>query len=201
MRWRAISTIWTTCRACSTSFRALAQSTSGFLVVNAGVQFNFEKERTVSKQNIEQMMAVNHVAHSFPCASPGSQLRQSTLAGGARMVLVSSDVHKAADVAFFKSASLESASFSSLQADSNSKLANVAFAAEFSRCFKIDAVSLHPGVIASNFRQNWRRRRLLTCFWSEACFRSSTRWWQEFVTRRNDERVRGTRHCARRLVS
>ena len=60
--------------------------------------------------------------------------------------------HKAADVAFLKSASLESASFSSLLAYSNSKLANVAFATEFSRRFKIDAVSLHPSVIASNFR-------------------------------------------------
>jgi len=36
-----------------------------FLVLNAGLQFNFDKERTVSKQNIEQMMAVNHVAHSL----------------------------------------------------------------------------------------------------------------------------------------
>jgi NAD(P)-dependent dehydrogenase (short-subunit alcohol dehydrogenase family) len=123
-----------------------------FLVLNAGLQFNFDKERTVSKQNIEQMMAVNHVAHSLIALRLVPQLRQSTRVGGARMVLVSSDAHKAADVAFLKSASLESARFSSLLAYSNSKLANVAFAAEFSRRFKIDAVSLHPGVIASNFR-------------------------------------------------
>ncbi len=62
------------------------QSTSGFLVLNAGVQFNFDKERFVSKQNIEQMMAVNHVAHSLIALRLVPQLRQSTLAGGVRVV-------------------------------------------------------------------------------------------------------------------
>ncbi len=45
------------------------------LVLNAGVQFNFDKERTVSKQNIEQMMAVNHVAHSLIALRLVPQLR------------------------------------------------------------------------------------------------------------------------------
>ncbi len=48
-------------------------------------------------------------------------------------MLVSSDAHKYADAAFLKNASLESAEFGSFQAYSNSKLANVAFAAEFTR--------------------------------------------------------------------
>jgi NAD(P)-dependent dehydrogenase (short-subunit alcohol dehydrogenase family) len=121
-----------------------------FLVLNAAVLFS--EARTASKQNIEQMIAVNHVAHSLVALRLVPQLRQSTLAGGARVVLVSSDAHKYADVAFLKNATLESAEFGSFQAYSNSKLANVAFAAEFTRRFEIDAVSLHPGVIASNFR-------------------------------------------------
>ncbi len=115
------------------------------------------------------------------------------------MLLVSSDAHKAADVAFLKSASLESASFSSLQADSNSKLANVAFAAEFSRCFKIDAVSLHPGVIASNFRAKLAPKTLADRFLVRGGVSGHrrVRVGKSFVTRRNDERV----HRARRLVS
>jgi NAD(P)-dependent dehydrogenase (short-subunit alcohol dehydrogenase family) len=120
------------------------------LVNNAGVLVT---ERRVTKDGIEETLALNHLAYFL---LTHELLEPLTKAKSARIVNVSSRAHLRAkpnldDIQF-------SRGYSMITAYSHSKLLNVLFTYELARRLEgtnVTANCLHPGVIASGFAQTY----------------------------------------------
>lgn len=121
------------------------------LVLNAGVMpFASDTEMTLV-DGVERTMAINHVAHALLVRELMPVLESSA---PSRVVSVSSAAHRNADVDVLVTHSMLSPEpYSDRLAYGNSKMANVLWAAELNRRIKskrVTAVSLHPGVIATD---------------------------------------------------
>jgi NAD(P)-dependent dehydrogenase (short-subunit alcohol dehydrogenase family) len=118
----------------------------------------FSATRQLTKQGFELYMGVNHLAHALIALRLAPLLRRAAKAApsdtGARVVLVSSDIHSSASTRTILDPNLSIAKYSWAEAYADSKLANVLFAHQFERLNAADglhAFSLHPGVIRTNF--------------------------------------------------
>lgn len=119
----------------------------GALVNNAGV---FRARREITDEGFEVTMATNHLGHFLLTL----RLREPLVAGGARIVSVSSEGHREGDL---HRAPLEAilrgeVSYRGRQAYGDSKLANVLFAFEIARRWGADGVTanaVHPGVLST----------------------------------------------------
>lgn len=115
------------------------------LINNAGAIFQNREETT---QGFEKHFGVNHLAPFLLT----SKLLPLILKSDGKIINVSSDVYKQAKVDF-DDLQLKK-SFSSLLGYANSKLFNLLHAKELSEKYRVqnlEAYSLHPGVIRSNF--------------------------------------------------
>ncbi len=116
------------------------------LINNAGGIF---PKRHETKDGLEMTFSVNHLGH-FLLTNHLVPLLEK--AQGARIINVSSDAHKAAKPNFEDLQSKES--YSSFPAYANAKLFNILFTKSLAeRCSekRIYAYSLHPGVVKTNF--------------------------------------------------
>lgn len=116
------------------------------LINNAGAMF---ANREVTKDGFEKTFATNHLSYSVLTAG----LRQPLLAAApARIINTASHAHKSAQ---FDIDDLQSAkNYTSFQAYSRSKLANILFTRELARRLKgtgVTANCLHPGFVATRF--------------------------------------------------
>jgi NAD(P)-dependent dehydrogenase (short-subunit alcohol dehydrogenase family) len=124
------------------------------LVNNAGV---WENQRRLSRDGVEMTFAVNHLA-PFLMTNLLLDLLQSsaTVHAPSRIVTVSSEAHRSATMNFDD---LEGkASFSSLKAYAQSKLANILFTRQLARRLDAAVVTancLHPGVVSTNLFKNF----------------------------------------------
>lgn len=119
------------------------------LINNAGV---WPTNRTLSKDGIEMTFAVNHLA-PFLLTNELLPLLKNSAAG--RIVTVSSALHPRGTIDF-ENLEMESG-FSSMQAYSNSKLANILFTRELARRLEgtgITANCLHPGVVSTSLARD-----------------------------------------------
>lgn len=127
------------------------------LVNNAGV-FNLSRE--LSRDGIEMTWATNHLNYFLLTNLLLDVLKASA---PARIVNVSSDAHRGGSIRFDDLGGAEK--YSSWQAYSQSKLANVLFSYELARRLTGSGVTvnaLHPGFVRTNFaRNNGRFSRLL----------------------------------------
>ena len=121
------------------------------LVNNAGAVFDRREETT---DGIERTLALNHLAYFLLTA----ELRDALLAGGgdggARVVNVASDAHRAMRSGLVRDDLQLQRRWSQLTAYNQSKLANVMFTYALARRLRdtgVTANALHPGVIGSNF--------------------------------------------------
>lgn len=120
------------------------------LINNAGMIMN---ERQVNEWGVEMTMAVNHYGHFlltyllFPLVAKAKE---------GRIISVSSEAHKHTSLAPSSDLAGEQ-SWSSLAFYSKSKLANVQFtvglADRLSKYPNIKAMSLHPGIVNSDFAE------------------------------------------------
>jgi NAD(P)-dependent dehydrogenase (short-subunit alcohol dehydrogenase family) len=118
------------------------------LVNNAGVG----GQRGRSAEGFELAFGVNHLAHF---ALTTWLLPALLRAPSPRVLMVSSKAHYAAKGFDWASLERKTRTFTGFPEYSNSKLANVLFAKELNRRFSsLEAVSAHPGVVASKI---WRR--------------------------------------------
>jgi NAD(P)-dependent dehydrogenase (short-subunit alcohol dehydrogenase family) len=124
------------------------------LVNNAGVwRTRLEK----SPANLELTMATNHLGHFLLT----SLLFERLLAGGRRVINVSSEAHRRADLTRAPLDDIVSGAAwkGGLQAYSDSKLANILFTAELVRRYGdvgLIANSLHPGVLRTRiWNKTW----------------------------------------------
>ncbi len=114
------------------------------LINNAGVYLG---QRGVSEEGYELNFAVNHLAHFLLTNLLLDRLKQSA---PARIITVSSGMHRGGQINFDDLQSEKK--FSSSQAYSNSKLANVLFTYELDKRLKGTGVTvncLNPGVVAT----------------------------------------------------
>ncbi|MFW6084642.1 MAG: SDR family oxidoreductase [Gemmatimonadota bacterium] len=115
------------------------------LVSNAGV---FGARRRMTEDGFERTFAVNHLAPFVLVRGLLELLRRSA---PARVVVVASAAHFHGTIAF-DDLHAEKRRYGGWRAYSQSKLANVLFAAELARRVRADEVSansLHPGVVAT----------------------------------------------------
>ncbi len=115
------------------------------LVSNAGV---YSARRRETADGFEQTFAVNHLAPFVLVRGLLDLLRRSA---PARVVIVASAAHFRGKIAF-EDLHAEAGRYSGWRAYSQSKLANVLFAAELARrvpASEVTANSLHPGVVAT----------------------------------------------------
>lgn len=115
------------------------------LVSNAGV---YSARRRETEDGYEQTFAVNHLAPFVLVRGLLDLLRRSA---PARVVVVASAAHFRGTIAF-EDLHAERRRYSGWRAYSQSKLANVLFAAELARrvpAAEVTANSLHPGVVAT----------------------------------------------------
>ena len=115
------------------------------LVSNAGV---YSARRRETEEGFEQTFAVNHLAPFVLVRGLLDLLRRAT---PARVVVVASAAHFRGTIAF-EDLHAEERRYSGWRAYSQSKLANVLFAAELARrvpATEVTVNSLHPGVVAT----------------------------------------------------
>lgn len=115
------------------------------LVSNAGV---YSARRRETEEGLERTFAVNHLAPFVLVRGLLGLLRRSA---PARVVVVASAAHFRGTIAF-EDLLAEDRRYSGWRAYSQSKLANVLFAAELARrvsAAEVTANSLHPGVVAT----------------------------------------------------
>ena len=129
------------------------------LVLNAGVMAIPERSTTVD--GLERHFAVNHLGHFALTARLWPAVRKAALApgrGGARVVVVSSDAHKSGELRLDDLQRAAPGSYTNCatpfcSAYTQSKLANVLFAAELERRappgLDVTATSVHPGLVAT----------------------------------------------------
>ena len=125
---------------------AATEAKIDILINNAGAIF---ANREVTKDGFEKTFATNHLSYFVLTAG----LRRPLLAAApARIINTASHAHKTAQ---FDIDDLQSAkNYTSFQAYSRSKLANILFTRELARRLKgtgVTANSLHPGFVASRF--------------------------------------------------
>jgi NAD(P)-dependent dehydrogenase (short-subunit alcohol dehydrogenase family) len=121
------------------------------LVNNAGV---LVPERHTTVDGLEETFAVNHLAPMLLTVELLDLLKAS---GPARIVTVSSDVHRSATMQW-DDLQFRTHKYRSFKAYGQSKLANVLFTYELARRLEgtgVTANTLHPGVIASGFGQTY----------------------------------------------
>jgi NAD(P)-dependent dehydrogenase (short-subunit alcohol dehydrogenase family) len=121
------------------------------LVNNAGALFS---RRVVSLDGIEMTWALNHLAYFLLTTLLLETLRASA---PARIVNVSSEAHRHADVSFDDLQGQHR--YRGWRAYAQSKLANVLFTYELGRRLDgthVTANALHPGFVATNFGRNNR---------------------------------------------
>jgi NAD(P)-dependent dehydrogenase (short-subunit alcohol dehydrogenase family) len=125
---------------------AAAEPKIDILINNAGAVF---AHRELTKDGFEKTFALNHLSYFVLTAG----LRTPLLAGApARIINTSSNAHKSAR---FDINDLQSAkNYTSFQAYSRSKLANILFTRELAHRLKgsdVTANCLHPGFVATRF--------------------------------------------------
>jgi NAD(P)-dependent dehydrogenase (short-subunit alcohol dehydrogenase family) len=138
------------------------------LVNNAGV---FQGDRETTPDDMESTMAVNHLAPFLLTHLVLDRMKETAERHGeARIVTVSSEAHRGADISFDDLQSEEG--YNALQAYSQSKLANIMFTYELARRLHgtgVTANCVHPGIVATNiFRDSdWFSRvaRLFKAFY------------------------------------
>ncbi|PRP82739.1 retinol dehydrogenase 11-like [Planoprotostelium fungivorum] len=118
------------------------------LVLNAGIMAL--PERKTTKDGLEMQMGTNHFGHFL---LTGLLMDRLKAAQGARVVTVASSAHQMASLDLDDLQSEKN--YSKWKAYGNSKLANVLFAKELQKRsdangWKIDAFSVHPGVIGTD---------------------------------------------------
>jgi NAD(P)-dependent dehydrogenase (short-subunit alcohol dehydrogenase family) len=121
------------------------------LINNAGALFD---RRQLSQDSIEMTFALNHLAYFL---LTNLLLDPLKAAGSARIVNVSSEAHRHAQLDFSDLQGQHR--YSGWRAYSRSKLANVLFTYELARRLAgtgIVANALHPGFVATNFGRNNR---------------------------------------------
>ena len=119
------------------------------LINNAGV---FLTKHTLTEDNLETTLAVNHLA---PFLLTNLLLETLKASAPSRIVTVSSEAHQGAQINFDDLQGEKH--FSSFNAYSQSKLANILFTYELSKRLVgtgITANCLHPGVIRTNLGRN-----------------------------------------------
>ncbi|MCC8423366.1 SDR family oxidoreductase [Mucilaginibacter sp. UR6-11] len=115
------------------------------LINNAGGMFN---DFTESKNGFEMTFALNHLGHFLLTTSLMPLLEK----GHARIINVSSDLHKAGKPDFEKLQSRKK--YSAVKAYGNSKLFNIYFTKSLAEKYAdkgITAYALHPGVVKTSF--------------------------------------------------
>jgi NAD(P)-dependent dehydrogenase (short-subunit alcohol dehydrogenase family) len=115
------------------------------LINNAGGMFN---NFTPSKDGYEMTFALNHLGHFLLTTSLMPLLQK----GHARIINVSSDMHKAGKPRFDNLQSDDN--YSAIKAYGNSKLFNIYFTKSLAEKYAdkgIKAYALHPGVVKTNF--------------------------------------------------
>lgn len=120
------------------------------LINNAGF---IAKKRRITKDGLEETLAVNHFSH-FLLTNELFELLKN--AAGARIIHVSSRAHEFINHIDFDDSLLEKR-YSAWRAYALSKLFNLLFSLELSKRWKkynITSNSFHPGVVASNFGQS-----------------------------------------------
>jgi WW domain-containing oxidoreductase len=135
------------------------------LILNAGV-FGLPYTKTVD--GFETTFQVNHLAHFYL-----TFLLQSLLVTGSRVVIVSSESHRFANLTVenlsAQTLSPESrAKYWDMMAYNNSKLCNNVFGRQLAKKFQflgISVFSLHPGnMVSSSLSRNWWLYRILFTF-------------------------------------
>lgn len=119
------------------------------LINNAGAIF---MERQLTLEGIEKTFALNQLSYFL---LTNLLLDLVTKAPQARIVNVSSDLHKRGALDFYDLQMTHG--YSGMKAYSNSKLGNIMFSNELARRLRGQGVavnSLHPGYVHSNFGQN-----------------------------------------------
>jgi len=130
-------------------------------IMNAGVTFFKDKE--VSKDGVEMMFAVNHLAHFLMykefkelIGSTASKFHESEDSLGVRVVAVSSLSHVSTvpgGIYLTLDDINDESKYSSMRAYGQSKLANILFANELARRHENETIfsnSLHPGMVLTN---------------------------------------------------
>jgi len=124
------------------------------LMLNAGVMAI--PERSFTADGFERHFGVNHLGHFALTALLWPELKKAAAGGGARVVVVSTDGHKKGSIAFddinlAKPGAYKDCSTPFCTAYTQSKLANVLFAAELERRIPQDVdvavTSLSPGLV------------------------------------------------------
>jgi NAD(P)-dependent dehydrogenase (short-subunit alcohol dehydrogenase family) len=123
------------------------------LVLNAGIMA--VPERRVTADNLEMMMAVNHVAHAALARAAHPALTAASACEKPRLVVVSSAAHQAASPSFVDSPVLEGSSYGPWATYGDSKMANILFARGAAQHWPdVTSVSLHPGAILTNLSRH-----------------------------------------------
>ena len=115
------------------------------LINNAGGIFTNQDE---TADGLEMTFAVNHLGHFALTLS----IMDKLIAGGARIINVSSEAHKSGNLDFEQLAKPEK--YSSWKIYGDGKLCNIYFTKELVRRYGekgITSYSLHPGVVRTNF--------------------------------------------------
>ncbi|XP_067002750.1 WW domain-containing oxidoreductase [Anabrus simplex] len=148
-------------RAFATTFK-LQYRCLDILILNAGV---FGAPFTQTEDGYELTFQVNHLSHFYL-----TLLLEPVLPAGARVVVVSSESHRFANLSVgnLSESVLSPCSASqywSMMAYNNSKLCNVLFATELGRRWEKKGIcvnSLHPGnLVSSNLSRHWWFYRFL----------------------------------------
>jgi len=126
------------------------------LILNAGVMA-CPLMRT--KQGFEQQIGVNHIGHFYLTQLLLPKLKATgTAEAPARVIAVSSSAHKMGSI-HLEDLNYENRRYSAWGSYGQSKLANILFAKELNKKMvaegsPVTAVSLHPGVIATNLQRH-----------------------------------------------
>ncbi len=127
------------------------------LVANAG--FLAHPQRRLTPEGVEETMAVNHLGHYQLTAGLWPLLRAAGRADEpARVVVVSSAVHKLRSARFTAGDWAFAEGYSGLAAYARSKLANVLFTRELaarSREAPVVVNALHPGTVYTGVARTW----------------------------------------------
>lgn len=146
-------------KKCALAVKALFSDYLDILILNAGV---FGLPYTETEDRLETTFQVNHLSHMYLAL-----LLEPLLRKGSRVVFVSSESHRFADlknVFINQDISMSKDQYSSMMAYNNSKLYNVITASILSEEWKRKGVcvnSLHPGnMVYTNLSKSWWLFRL-----------------------------------------
>jgi retinol dehydrogenase 12 len=120
------------------------------LINNAGI---FNARRRISEESIEEMFAVNYLAHYLLTRALLARMQQSA---AARIVHVSSGAHRKCERINFTDIN-HARKYAAYRVYGHSKLANILFSNELARRLEGTAVmsnAMHPGVVATGFGRN-----------------------------------------------